>query len=62
MINSRYKKISGMHAGHVYTVQAPADEIDSPMRWSLRCETVSDERLTVSEDDLKDPKKWQALT
>ena len=61
MINTRYKKLTGMHAGHTYFVMAPSSEIDSPMRWMLHCETVADEKLIVAEDELSDPKRWQPL-
>lgn len=62
MINMRYRKLTGMHAGHDYVVMAPASEIESPLRWSLKCETVADEKLIVSEDELSDPKRWQPLS
>jgi hypothetical protein len=62
MIDTRYKKINGMHAGHTYKVKAPTSETDSPMRWSLQNEGAADDRLIVSEDDLKNPKLWQALS
>ena len=62
MIDTRYKKINGMHAGHIYKVKAPTSETDSPMRWSLQNEAAADDRLIVSEDDLKNPKLWQALS
>jgi len=61
MVRTRYKKLTGMHAGHVYVVTAPASEIDTPMRWSLQSETKSDETLIVGEDDLADRSKWQPL-
>ncbi|MDP1701898.1 MAG: hypothetical protein Q8L53_13180 [Aestuariivirga sp.] len=61
MINMRYKKLTGMHTGHSYVVVEPASEIDSPMRWMLHCESVADEKLIVSEDELSDPKSWQPL-
>ena len=61
MINSRYKKLTGMHAGHTYVVKAPASEIDQPMNWSLQSESNADERLQVKETDLADPKLWQPL-
>ena len=38
MINTRYKKLSGMHAGHTYIVVAPYAEIETPMRWTLQME------------------------
>ncbi|MBL8908401.1 MAG: hypothetical protein JNM20_17145 [Rhizobiales bacterium] len=61
MIDSRYKKLTGMHAGHTYVVTGPANETDTPMTWSLRAETVPDERLQVKETELNDPKLWQPL-
>ena len=61
MLKSRYRKLTGLHAGHVYEVTAPANEMDSPMRWSLQNETKADDRLIVSEDDLKDARIWQPL-
>ena len=45
MIDGRYKKLTGMHAGHIYKVKAPASEMDSPMRWSLQNEAKADDRL-----------------
>jgi len=61
MVKTRYRKLTGMHAGHVYAVTAPASEIDTPMRWSLQCETIGEETLIVGEDDLADRSKWQPL-
>jgi len=61
MISSRYKKLTGMHAGHVYVVTEPSSEIDSPMRWVLHGELNQDEKLMVSEDELADAKRWQPL-
>ena len=61
MINTRYKKLTGMHAGHTYVVAAPASEMESPMRWMLHWETVADEKLVVAEDELTDVKRWQPL-
>jgi hypothetical protein len=58
-INARYRKLTGMHAGHVYAVAAPASEIDSPMRWVLHGETVADETLIVAENELTDTARWQ---
>lgn len=59
MINTRFKKLNGLHAGHSYIVKAPASEMDSPMRWSLQCETIKDQKLVVSEDELADKTRWQ---
>jgi len=61
MIDTRYKKLSGMHAGHTYVVTGPANEIDNPMTWSLRAESNPDERLQVKETELTDAKLWQPL-
>ena len=61
MINTRYKKLTGMHAGHTYIVTGPANEIDNPMTWSLRSEANASERLQIKETELTDPKLWQAL-
>jgi hypothetical protein len=61
MINMKYRKLTGMHAGHDYVVTAPASEMDSPMRWTLQCEAVRDERLVVSEAELGDKTLWKAL-
>ena len=61
MINIRYRKLTGMHATHVYKVMEPASEIESPLRWVLHCETVKDETLIVGEDELTDVKRWQPL-
>lgn len=61
MIKLRYKKLTGMHAGHTYVVVEPSSEIDSPMRWVLHGETLSDEKLIVSEDELGNSKKWQPM-
>jgi len=61
MIHSRYKKLTGMHAGHVYKIMEPASEIDRPLHWVLHCESTEDEKLMVSEDELSDTSRWQAL-
>jgi hypothetical protein len=62
MLNTRFKKLTGLHAGHVYEVKAPANEMDTPMRWSLQCETVKDQTLIVGEDELTDKSKWQPVS
>ena len=59
MINMRYKKLTGLHAGHIYVVTAPANESESPMHWTLQCETINDQRLNVSENELSDNARWQ---
>ncbi len=61
MINSRYKKLSGMHAGHTYIVSAPYGEIESPMRWMLHMEGNEEEKFVAAEDELADTKLWQSL-
>ena len=61
MINMRYKKLAGLHAGHTYVVTAPSSEIDSPMRWTLQCETIEDQKLNVGEDELSDKTRWQPV-
>jgi hypothetical protein len=61
MIDTRYKKLTGMHAGQTYVVTGPANETDNPLTWSLRGEAKPDERLQVKETELTDPKLWQAL-
>ena len=61
MLKSRYRKLTGLHAGHVYEVTAPANEMDSPMRWSLQCETVKDQRLIVGEEELADTSRWESV-
>ncbi len=61
MKDMRYKKLTGMHAGHVYVVTAPYAEIDTPMRWMLHCETVADEKIVADENELADTRRWQPL-
>ena len=61
MIDTRYKKLTGSHAGHTYVVTGPASEIDTPMTWSLRDEANSASRLTINEVELGNAKLWQAL-
>jgi hypothetical protein len=61
MLKSRYRKLTGLHAGHVYEVTAPANEMDSPMRWSLQSETMKDQRLIVAEDELADTARWHPV-
>ena len=61
VINTRYRKLSGVHAGRSYVVVAPYGEIDSPMRWMLHMEGNDEERLVVAQDELADAKLWQSL-
>ena len=61
MIDTRYKKLTGMHAGHIFVVTAPASEMDTPMTWVLHAESNADERMTVNENELADRKRWEPL-
>ena len=61
MLNTRYKKLTGMHAGHSYTVVAPYSEVENPLRWMLHCDTSKAEKYVVSEIELADQKLWQPL-
>jgi hypothetical protein len=61
VINTRYKKLSGMHAGHSFVVVAPYGEIETPMRWMLHREGTDEEKLVVAENELADTKLWQSL-
>lgn len=60
MINMSCKKLTGLLAGHVYVVTALANEFESPMHWTLQCETIKDQKLNVSEDDLADKARLHA--
>jgi len=59
MINTRYVKLSGTHAGQTYIVAAPHEEIEIPMRWMLHMEGDDGEKLIVDEDELADKKRWR---
>lgn len=61
MINTHYRKLSGIHAGHSYVVAAPYGEIETPMRWMLHMDGNDEEKLVVAEDELADRKLWQPL-
>jgi len=61
MTTRRYKKISGIHAGHSYIVTAPYGEIETPMHWMLHMESNENEKLVIAEDQLADRKLWQPL-
>ena len=61
MINMRYKKLTGLHADHTYVVTAPASEFESPMHWTLQCETIEDQKLNVSENELLEKARWQPV-
>jgi hypothetical protein len=60
-ISARYKKLTGMHAGHSYTVTAPYSEVENPLRWMLHCDADDSEKQIVGEDELTDAKLWQSL-
>jgi hypothetical protein len=62
MINSKYRKVSGLHKGHAYVVLGPYSEIETPMRWELQAEANEEDRQVVSESDLNNPALWQAIT
>jgi hypothetical protein len=62
MLNMRYKKLTGMHAGHCYTVMAPYSEVENPIQWMLHCETDADEKQIVNENDLSNRNLWLPLT
>ena len=61
MINSRYKKLTGDHAGQSFIVVGPNSEIETPLRWILRNEANKADKLIVTEDELGDSKKWRPL-
>lgn len=61
MINGRYKKLSGMHAGHTYIVIAPYGEIETPMRWMLHMVGNEEEKFIATEDELADTELWRSL-
>lgn len=61
MINSKYKKLTGQHKGHLYVVVAPFSEIENPMRWELRNESNADDKPIVPENELTDPKLWMPV-
>jgi hypothetical protein len=62
MINQRYKRASGPHAAQIYTVIGPSSEIESPARWVLHNAANKTDKLIVTEDELKDPKRWLPVT
>ena len=61
MLKTRYKKLTGLHAGHIYQVTVPASETAGPMQWSLQSEADKEQKLIVAEDELTDKARWQAL-
>jgi hypothetical protein len=62
MINSRYKKLSGEHAGQSYMIVGPYSEIETPLRWILHNENNKADKLIVVEDELNDTKQWLPLS
>ena len=62
MISARYKKLTGMHAGHSYSVVAPFSEVEIPLRWMLHGDANASDKQVVSEDELSNPKLWQPLS
>jgi hypothetical protein len=62
MMNSRFKKLSGDHAGQSYIIVSPNSEIETPLHWILHNETNTADKLIVSEDELSDTKQWLLLS
>ena len=62
MINTQYRKLSGLHAGASYVVIARYSEIERPIRWMLHMEGNDDEKCIVADDDLTNPKLWEPLS
>ena len=54
--------LTGMHAGHSYTVVAPYSEVENTLRWMLHCDANADEKQIVAENELGDQRLWQPLT
>jgi hypothetical protein len=61
MLNTRYKKLTGLHADHVYVVTAPANEFETPLHWCLQCDEAKEQKLVVGENELADKALWQAV-
>jgi hypothetical protein len=59
MIDTRYKKLSGQHAGAIYVVVAPYSEIERPLKWMLHMEKNDEEKCIAAEEELADPKLWE---
>jgi hypothetical protein len=59
MIDTRYKKLTGQHAGDIYVVVAPYSEIERPLRWMLHMEKNDEEKCIAAEEELADPKLWE---
>lgn len=62
MMDTRYEKLSGVHAGHTFVVVAPYGEIDTPMRWMLHMEGSAEDKLVVTENELADTTLWRPLS
>ena len=62
MIDTRFKKLSGAHAGAIYVVIAPYNEVERPLQWMLHMENNDDEKCIVSEEDLADPELWKPVS
>jgi hypothetical protein len=61
VVNTRFRKLTGAHAGRTFVVTAPYGEIDTPMRWMLHMEGNDEEKLVVAEDELADRAIWKSL-
>lgn len=66
MIDARYKRLTGPHAGQAYVVIGPNSEIEHPLRWVLHNAArvgskAMDDQVIVSEDELHDVKRWLPL-
>jgi hypothetical protein len=61
MINTRYKRLTGPHAGKAYVVIGPFSEIETPLRWVLHNEDDAADKPIVAESALNDPAQWQSL-
>jgi hypothetical protein len=61
MIDTRYRRLSGKHAGGSYVVIGLYNEIEIPRRWILHNEADEADRPIVAEDELNDPARWLPL-
>jgi hypothetical protein len=62
MINSRYKKLIGDHAGQSYRIVGPNSEVETPLRWILHNESNKADKVIVADDELRDAKQWLPLS
>ena len=62
MIDARYRRLTGPHAGQVYVVLGPSSEIEHPIHWVLHNadKSVNDQAI-VLESELHDKARWQPL-